>query len=65
MQKEKYLIVLGGATASGKTGIGIQLAKALQTVILSGDSRQFYREMAIGTAKPIKHNLFLEIFAPR
>ena len=57
MQKEKYLIVLGGATASGKTGIGIQLAKALQTVILSGDSRQFYREMAIGTAKPTPEEL--------
>ncbi|MEM9824724.1 MAG: tRNA (adenosine(37)-N6)-dimethylallyltransferase MiaA [Bacteroidota bacterium] len=52
MQKDKYLIILAGATASGKTSLSIQLAKSLQTVILSADSRQFYREMNIGTAKP-------------
>lgn len=45
-------MVVGGATASGKTRFAIELAKYFQTVILSGDSRQFYREMNIGTAKP-------------
>lgn len=53
----KYLIVIAGATASGKTNLGIQLAKAYDTVILSADSRQFYREMSIGTAKPSAEEL--------
>ncbi|PTQ99316.1 tRNA dimethylallyltransferase [Mucilaginibacter yixingensis] len=48
----KTLIAVVGPTASGKTAVGIELAKALNTVIISADSRQFYREMAIGTAKP-------------
>ena len=43
---------MGGATASGKTGLAIRLAQHFQTEILSADSRQFYREMSIGTAKP-------------
>jgi len=49
---KKYLIVVGGPTASGKTGLGIRLAQHFNTDILSADSRQFYREMNIGTAKP-------------
>ncbi len=48
----KFLVVIGGATATGKTAAAIQLARAFGTVILSADSRQFYREMSIGTAKP-------------
>ncbi len=48
----KTLIVIAGPTASGKTAIGIELAKHFKTVVLSADSRQFYREMSIGTAKP-------------
>lgn len=48
----KHLIVIAGPTAVGKTGVSIRLAKALDTEILSADSRQFYREMNIGTAKP-------------
>jgi tRNA dimethylallyltransferase len=52
MLKKKYLIVIGGATASGKTALAIQLAQHFGTDILSADSRQFYREMSIGTAKP-------------
>ncbi len=54
MTKNKYLIVICGPTASGKTGLGIELAKYYNTVIISADSRQFYRELAIGTAKPTK-----------
>jgi tRNA dimethylallyltransferase len=49
---EKYLIVVGGPTASGKTEFSIALARWLKTHIISADSRQFYREMSIGTAKP-------------
>ena len=48
----KTLIVIAGPTASGKTAYSIELAKALNTVILSADSRQFYKEMSIGTAAP-------------
>jgi tRNA dimethylallyltransferase len=49
---QKTLIVIAGPTASGKTALAIQLANHYQTAILSADSRQFYREMSIGTAKP-------------
>lgn len=51
-QTSKTLIVIAGPTASGKTAAAINLAQHYQTVILSADSRQFYREMSIGTAKP-------------
>jgi tRNA dimethylallyltransferase len=57
MKKQKYLIVIGGPTASGKTGVAIKIAQHFQTEILSADSRQFYREMSIGTAKPTKNEL--------
>lgn len=53
----KRLIVIGGATATGKTALAIQLAQALGTEILSADSRQFFREMSIGTAKPSPEEL--------
>lgn len=49
---KKHLIVLAGPTAVGKTDASIRLARELGTEILSADSRQFYREMTIGTAKP-------------
>jgi len=54
---KNYLVVVGGATASGKTGFAIRLAKHFQTEIVSCDSRQFYREMSIGTARPSQHEL--------
>lgn len=44
--------IIAGPTAVGKTAIAIQLAKHLGTAIISADSRQCYREMTIGTAKP-------------
>ena len=52
-EKEKpLLIVLAGPTAVGKTKLSIELAKNKNSSIFSSDSRQFYREMSIGTAKP-------------
>jgi len=48
----KYLVVIAGPTAVGKTDIAISLAKHWNSEILSADSRQFYKEMSIGTAKP-------------
>lgn len=53
----KILFVVGGPTASGKTALAIELAKKHQTEIISFDSRQFYREMSIGTAKPTPEEL--------
>lgn len=47
-----HLILIGGPTASGKTDLAIALAQHLNTVILSADSRQFYRELRIGNARP-------------
>jgi len=46
------VIVIQGPTASGKTELAIKLAINFQTEIISADSRQFYKEMSIGTAKP-------------
>ena len=57
MMNDKYLIVIAGPTASGKTATAITIAKALRTVIISADSRQFYREIPIGTAAPTKEEL--------
>lgn len=50
--KTKTLISVVGPTAIGKTALAIQLAQHFGTEIISADSRQFFREMAIGTAKP-------------
>lgn len=55
----KTLLVVAGATGIGKTALAIQLAKHFKTEILSADSRQFYREMKIGTAVPDKEELQL------
>lgn len=52
MKKQPKLIVIQGPTASGKTKIAVDLAKQLNTVVISADSRQFYKEISIGTAKP-------------
>ena len=51
---DKYLVVIAGPTASGKTATAIQVAKTLGTEIISADSRQFYKELPIGTAAPTK-----------
>jgi tRNA dimethylallyltransferase len=52
MKSNKYLIVIVGPTAIGKTSLSIRLAKQFLCEIISADSRQFYKEMNIGTAKP-------------
>jgi tRNA dimethylallyltransferase len=64
----KKLVVLAGPTAVGKTDLSIFLATELDCEIISADSRQFYKEMKIGTAKPdaqqlrrVKHH-FIDIF---
>lgn len=53
----RTLVVVVGPTAVGKTAMAIRLAQHFGTEILSADSRQFYREMNIGTAKPDAHEL--------
>src|SRR5690606_20060406 len=53
----KTLVCVVGPTAVGKTAVGIQLARHFQTAVISADSRQFYREMTIGTAKPSDEEL--------
>lgn len=52
MAKNKTLIVIAGPTAIGKTALAITLAQHFTTEIISADSRQFFKEMSIGTAKP-------------
>jgi tRNA dimethylallyltransferase len=52
MISSKTLIIIVGPTAVGKTDLCVKLAKLLNTEVVSADSRQFYRELAIGTAKP-------------
>ncbi len=49
---DKMLVVIAGPTAVGKTAFAVSLAKHFKTDILSADSRQFYRDMRIGTAYP-------------
>lgn len=51
------LLVIAGPTAVGKTQFAIETAKACESVVISADSRQFYREMKIGTAAPTEEEL--------
>lgn len=55
--KNKTLISICGPTAIGKTALSIELAQELQTEILSCDSRQFFKELKIGTAPPDEKEL--------
>ena len=52
-----FLITIMGPTASGKTSLAIEIAQHFNTQIISADSRQFYNEMTIGTAKPSPEEL--------
>jgi tRNA dimethylallyltransferase len=54
---KNYLIVIVGPTAIGKTALSIALAKHFGCAIISCDSRQFYKEMTIGTAVPNREEL--------
>ncbi len=67
---ERKVIVIVGPTCSGKTKVGISLAQKLHSEIISADSRQIYKKLTIGTAKPtqdelrkIKHH-FIDILEP-
>lgn len=55
--KFRYLISIIGPTAIGKTALAIRLATIFDTDIISADSRQFFREMKIGTAMPSPEEL--------
>ena len=48
----KKILVITGPTATGKTALGVRLAKKLNGEVVSADSMQIYRKMDIGTAKP-------------
>lgn len=56
-RNSKLLIVICGPTAIGKTSLAIEIAKKYNAEIISADSRQFYKEMNIGTAKPTEEQL--------
>lgn len=56
-QSKNYLISIVGPTAVGKTSFAIEIAQYLDCEIVSADSRQFFREMSIGTAKPTPEEL--------
>ena len=57
MKTQGILIVVCGPTAVGKTSLAIELAQLFDAEIISADSRQFYQEMTIGTAKPTEQEL--------
>ena len=54
---DKYLIVILGPTAAGKTRTAIEVARHFNTEIISCDSRQIYKELKIGTAVPSESEL--------
>ena len=56
MTKPK-IIVIAGPTASGKTSLGVELAKKINGEVISSDSMQIYKDMTIGTAKPTSAEL--------
>ena len=57
MNNKKFLISVVGPTAIGKTALSIKLANYFKTEIISADSRQFFKEMSIGTAAPTEEEL--------
>ena len=58
----KTCIVIVGPTAVGKTSLAIQLAQHFHTKIISADSRQCFKELNIGVAKPSDEQLKLAAF---
>ena len=68
MNSTKKLVVILGPTACGKTSLSLEIAKKLNTEIISCDSRQFYKELKIGSAPPtideqklVKHHFIQHI----
>jgi len=57
MKARKNLIIIAGPTGVGKTALAVRLAQEFHTEIISADSRQFYREMKIGVARPSDYEL--------
>lgn len=57
MDRKIPLVIVAGATASGKTGLGIKLAKEFDGEVISCDSMQIYKNLDIGTAKPTKEEM--------
>jgi tRNA dimethylallyltransferase len=57
MAGQKHLVCVVGPTAIGKTAMAVSLANMFDSEVISADSRQFYREMSIGTAVPHKDEL--------
>ena len=55
--KDKILIIIMGPTAVGKSSVAIEVAKRFSTQIISADSRQFYKELKIGTAAPTEDQI--------
>lgn len=70
ISKQIPIVIIQGPTAVGKSSLAMQLAKVFQTEIISADSRQIYKYMDIGTAKPTKqeqaeiHHHFIDIVTP-
>ena len=56
-KRNKTVIILSGPTAVGKTAVAIEVAKQLTTEIISADSRQCFKEMNIGVARPSENEL--------
>lgn len=57
MLEKPKVIVICGPTASGKTALGVELAKKINGEVISADSMQIYKDMSIGTAKPTEHEM--------
>ena len=57
MNNKIPLVIIAGATASGKTSLGIELAKRFSGEVISCDSMQIYKNLDIGTAKPTKEEM--------
>ena len=55
--KNKTIIIIAGPTASGKTAVALQFAKYFNTEIISADSRQCFKELNIGVARPSAEEL--------
>ena len=60
---KRPIIVIAGTTASGKSNIAIKLAKKINGVIINADSRQIYKEISIGTAKPTPDRIDNGVFS--